>query len=87
MTQPILFDVPLPFDIHVDPREQPRLSAQCERILARLQRGSASNRELAVMALNYKARISDLRKAGYTVECFDRNHKTGLSWYRLTEGA
>jgi hypothetical protein len=83
MTQPILFDVPLPFDIHVDAREQPRLSAQCELILAVLQTGPATNRRLSCLALNYKARISDLRAAGYTVECFDRNHKTGLAWYRL----
>jgi hypothetical protein len=83
MSQPLLLDVPLPFDIAVDPREQPRLSAQCEQILALLQLGPATNRCLSHVALNYKARISDLRAAGYTVECFDRNHKTGLAWYRL----
>jgi hypothetical protein len=65
--------------------ERRRLSSQCERILALLHRGPATNRQLSDLALNYKARVSDLRKAGYRVECVDRNTRTGFSRYRLGE--
>lgn len=72
-----------PCDPHVTADERPRLSAQNAAILARLQRGPASNLELARIALKYTSRISDLRAAGYAVENFDRHAKTGESWYRL----
>ena len=60
-----------------------RLSRQCRAILTRLQQGPASNRDLAAICLKYTGRISDLRKAGYNVECYDQDRATGLSWYRL----
>ncbi len=63
--------------------EGKRLSRQCQAILERLQAGRASNSELAGIALNYRARISDLRAVGHTVVCVDRNRETGLSFYEI----
>lgn len=63
--------------------EAKRLSRQCQAILERLRSGRASNSELAEMALNYRARISDLRQRGFRIKVTDRNHETGLSWYEL----
>jgi len=66
--------------------ERARLTKQCQAILARLQQGPATNKELAGISLKYTGRISDLRAAGYGVENYDRNPRTGLSWYRLATG-
>ena len=63
--------------------ERKRLSRQCEAILERLKRGTASNSELAAMALNFRARISEIRQAGYSIEVVERNHDTGLNFYAL----
>lgn len=79
MTQPAT----IPVNHSVDPREQSRLSAQCARILERLQQGPASNYELAGIALKYTSRISDLREAGYQIDCVERDHETGKTMYRL----
>ncbi len=84
----------LPFDdepepiIHLrDPRlvkeETPRLSRQCRQILERLQRGPATNKELSAIALKYTGRISDLRASGYNIEVSKRDHKTGVTVYKL----
>lgn len=62
---------------------RPRLSQQCERILARLRQGPATNRELAELALKYTGRISELKAAGHRVECFEQDRLTGLTRYRL----
>jgi hypothetical protein len=62
---------------------RPRLSRQCHAILERLQAGPATNRELAMIALKYTGRISELKQAGYRVECFEHKHATGLTRYRL----
>ena len=51
----------------IDERDKPRLSGQCMAILERLQRGPATNAELAALALKYTSRISDLRKNGYRI--------------------
>jgi hypothetical protein len=69
-----------------DPAEQRRLSRQSVAILLRLQQGSATARELAALSLNYRARCSDLRHAGYDVRC-DYDKESGLSVYRLMETA
>lgn len=63
--------------------ERRRLSAQCAAILDRLQRGPASNRELAGVSLKYTSRISDLRKAGYDVQVAARDVRSGLTTYVL----
>ena len=92
MSQGLLFDTPPakaapkpPAPPAVDPIavEGKRLSRQCQAILERLQAGRASNSELAGIALNYRARISDLRAVGHKVACVDRNRETGLAWYEL----
>ena len=62
---------------------QPRLSAQCQRILERLRQGPATNRELARIALKYTSRISDLRAAGHRIDRLDYDPRTGECWYRL----
>jgi hypothetical protein len=75
-----LFDL---CDKSVSDIEKPRLSRQCALILERLQKGSVTNFELAAMALKYTSRISDLRKAGYTIGIISRNQVTGETVYRL----
>ena len=72
-----------PRDSHVtDPDEIHRLDASARKVLARLQQGRATRRELAEIALNVTARISDLRKAGYNPVCIE--HRTsGRSVYEL----
>ena len=75
-----------PCDHRVVEEEKPRLQGQCKEILELLQsRVKITNRELADLALNYRARISDLRAAGYDITCVDRDHKTGLAMYELDE--
>lgn len=66
--------------------DAPRLNSQCVQILDRLRKGPATNKELAAISLKYTGRISDLRKSGYMVECYQRDAATGLSWYRLVTG-
>jgi hypothetical protein len=60
-----------------------RFSRQCEAILARLQKGPATNRELAQLSLKYTSRLSEIRQAGYTVDVVKHDHKTGLVTYAL----
>ena len=85
---PTLFDRhnpdPAPSAHAVVPVERVRLSAQCRAILARLQRGPATNHELAGLALKYTGRLSDLRAAGYTVTVQSRDYATGRVVYQLT---
>ena len=78
----LTLDIP-PCDPNVKPEEAPRLSKQCAAILARLQEGPATNRELAAISLKYTSRISDLRAAGYEVSITARDHETGLNTYAL----
>ncbi len=61
--------------------DAPRLDSQCDRMLARLQKGAATNVELAGISLKYTSRITDLRQLGHTIECEKR--KNGMSVYRL----
>jgi hypothetical protein len=66
--------------------EQRRLSRQCLAILQLLETAGdagVSNIELADISIKYTARISDLRAAGHTIECFDQNRQTGQARYRL----
>lgn len=72
----------LPRDTHVtEPAEIKRLANQNDAILARLQRGRASNAELSQISLKYTSRISDLRKKGYTITC--ERHPGGGATYTL----
>lgn len=72
-----------PRDWGVTAEEVLRLSAQNAKVLARLQQGPASNLALSSLALKYTSRISDLRAAGYEIENYIHDRKTGESWYRL----
>jgi hypothetical protein len=74
-------------DNKLEPEERPRLGGQCRAILERLRRGPATNRELAhpQYGLNYRARISDLRKSGHNIPPPKEDTKTGLSVYVLVE--
>lgn len=72
-----------PCDPNVAPAEAPRLAKQCALVLARLNAGPATNDELAAISRKYTSRISDLREAGFDIQCYDRNYKTGVCWYRL----
>ena len=74
----------LPTDTHVtDLPEVRRLAGQNAAILARLQAGPASARDLAQLSLKYTSRISDLRRAGYDVRCTES--RGGRSIYTLHE--
>lgn len=61
-----LWDLP-PTDPNVRPADVKRLTGQNAAVLARLRAGPATNAELAAIALKYTSRISDLRRAGFTV--------------------
>lgn len=60
-----------------------RRKGQAAAILARLREGPATNVDLAGLALNYRARISDLRDAGYVIRVTVKVAGTSLNMYRL----
>lgn len=82
-----LFDRPAepikPRDPSVKPVDAPRLSRQCQLILDRLKEGPVTNTELVSFAMKYTGRLSDLRKAGYHIQCRDRGG--GVHEYRLVD--
>ena len=86
-TQLSLFDpVPRPRPLvprnpHVAAQDVHRLTGQNAVILARLRSGPATNVELAELSLKYTSRISDLRAAGYVIEC--ERMSGGLRLYTL----
>ena len=61
--------------------DSPRLDSQCDRMLARLKTGPATNIELAGISLKYTSRLSDLRHLGHAITCEKRPN--GISVYRL----
>lgn len=66
--------------------ERARLSNQCSMILGRLMQGRATNRELSGIALNYRARISELRQLGHDIRVVLHNRATGFAQYALFVG-
>ncbi len=60
---------------------EPRLDSQCDRMLARLQKGAATNVELSAISLKYTSRVTDLRQLGHEIACEKR--VGGLTVYRL----
>ena len=71
-----------PRDPNVAPTDRPRLTGQNARLLAMLQQGPTTNREMMLAGLlKYTSRISDLRAAGYCIVC--EKLGGGLSLYRL----
>ncbi len=82
MQTTIDFERPIaPRDPNIDARDVKRVSRQSGEILYRLMRGPATNSELCAMALNYRARVSDLRAAGYVIRC--QRREGGLTVYTL----
>lgn len=65
----------------VDKSDRVRVLAKCADILARLQTGPATNRELNQIAFSYRQRISELRQAGYVIDC--AKGEAGLATYTL----
>jgi hypothetical protein len=78
-------DKPSPRDPSVSESEKPRLANQNAAVLARLKAGPATNRELAMLALKYTSRISDLRAAGHVIRPIKKNRVTGETTYQLGE--
>jgi hypothetical protein len=81
-----------PRDSHVtDADEQKRLSGQTAALIARLRRGPAARADLAKLAPNITARVSDarahLRPKGESVEVIERNRKTGYTLYAIVDWA
>lgn len=62
-------------------RDEARFKNQRQEILTRLRRGPATNAELSEIALRFGARLYDLRRDGYAIEC--RNLGGGLAEYVL----
>lgn len=57
---------------------------QRDRILARLQRGPATNSDFIAMGIyRYGARLLELRDAGHRIECRAVKGKPGLNRYEL----
>lgn len=87
--QPTLFEKfreplqPPPCDPNIDTRDTARVSGQNALILAELRRGPTTNTALAELSLKYTSRISDLRAAGFTIEC--KRLQGGLTVYELKE--
>jgi hypothetical protein len=68
---------------NVDSVQEPRLSRHNEVILAMLQEGTVTNVDIAKISKNHTARISNLRAAGYDIQCEFINRETGLTKYTL----
>ncbi|MDE1839857.1 MAG: hypothetical protein KGH87_08060 [Thaumarchaeota archaeon] len=58
-----------------------KAEAQTKRIVARLRRGTATNKELSKIALKYTSRISDARNQGHIIVC--SRIQGGLTQYKL----
>lgn len=69
------------------PAEVRRLTGNNAKFLARLQQGPATRRELVDLVDGgaITQRISDLRKAGYDIQCRE-DRDTGASTYVLVRG-
>ena len=76
-------------DRALPPVEERRLSGQCKLILAMFRcwrpDHTVTNVELAKIAKNYTARVSELRKAGHDIRVESRDHRTGVVVYKLWE--
>ena len=85
MMQQNLFDAPPVVSVapSLSAVERVRLSAQCQKVLERLQQGPVTNIQLALIGYRYGARIHELRKAGYEIVMSSRNVETGETTYEL----
>lgn len=70
-------------DTHVThPAKVKRLMRSSLKILARLEEGPATARELMAIAIGYRQRLSDLRAHHYVITCHE-DMTTGTSTYTL----
>jgi hypothetical protein len=60
-----------------------RVSKQAAAILTALLEQPQPNTRLVQISRKYSSRLAELRDAGWQVECYNRDHKTGLAMYRL----
>ena len=74
---------PPPRDPHVAAADTKRLTGQNATILHLLQMGPVTNVELNRVSMKHTSRISDLRAAGYRIEC--ERGKGGLNTYWLKQ--
>lgn len=74
---PSLVDERLPAE------SKPRLTRQACEVLARLERGPATNIELIPISSRFSARIYDLRKAGYVIDTDMVDRANGITLYTL----
>ncbi len=72
-----------PCDPTIPHEARRRLSRQCRAILERLRAGPALNSELVGYAMKYTSRVSDIRKAGFVIDCEIVDQKAGLFRYTL----
>ena len=87
---PSLFDPPItrmtdPESSHIAATKlikSGRRVSQKQKILERLQQGPATNTELVKIAINYRARVSDLRLDGYDIIC-KQNSDNGVTEYYI----
>ncbi len=59
------------------------MATQKERILHRLRRGPATNRDLNEIAFRYSARIAELRDDGHHIDWRPVKGRPGLTVYTL----
>lgn len=57
--------------------------SQKDRILALLQRGEVTNRELNMIGHRFGVRLHELRAEGHDIRCSPVKGKSGLNRYRL----
>ena len=60
-----------------------RKPTQRERILARLEAGPTTNRDLNNIAFRFGARILELRSDGYDIRCYPLKPAKGLYIYSI----
>lgn len=66
----------------VDPRDAARLSAKQEVVLATLKAGPKTNRQLNAICFSYRQRVSELRDAGYVIDCERGDDGIATYFYR-----
>jgi len=75
-------------NVSVDPADELRLTEQAKKIYHKLLQGKVSNNELSEIALQYNARLYEIRRALWphrkTVKLVEKNG-TGLNFYAIVE--
>jgi hypothetical protein len=70
--------------VTVNAAQAVKLKPSAMKILRRLRRGRASNREiLRIGGFRYGCRVWELRKAGHVIRCETGGPTPGVRWYTL----